>query len=188
MARFLIETRKAALTTIGKYKWSNRYFAEVADAGAALTLGASIWNGGESKFHNADAYCYEIYVNQQGDPPFSVGFTQAMPGGDQRGDLLASGQFLPHFNVVRVDFSVTASRPSRKFYRIPLREDQNENASPTSALLTALTTGCTFLSEIENIVDVDGQDWSGAFSIKGFTSRRLGKLAFVSVPDGPPVG
>lgn len=39
----------------------------------------------------------------------------------------AAGDALPLFNVLRVDFPVATGRPSRKYYRLPLREGDQAN-------------------------------------------------------------
>lgn len=187
MPLFLIETRKAT-QSFGGRKWVNRYFVDVADAGEALDAAEGIWTGVERVFHGDDTYCYEVYANLQGDTPFTVGEQRAIPTVDQEGQLaiLSRGELLPSFNVVRCDFSVPGSRPSRKFYRIPLRENDTigDQLASASALVTALNAGLAEVP-IYAIVDVDGQAWAGTYQIVGVTSRRFGKEAALGVPSPP---
>lgn len=188
MALFLVELRKATQLYGGR-KWSNRYFMEAPDSTTALADGLTLWQQVESEFHYDDCYCYEIYCNQQGDTPFSIGFTAAVPGVDAYGVLVSAtaGQKAPTFVVARVDFPVAASRPSRKFYRAPLRETDFDGDTIGGNYVTALTTGLNNLDNFENIKDVDGQNWLTTYVIRGITSRRMGKTSAVDVPSPPSI-
>lgn len=192
MPLFLVQTRKALNTGGIAAKWSNRYFGEVSDASAALALGLNIWQYCERTFHSDLAFCYSIYVNQMGDAPNTPGIEQAVPEGIQRGGIVRGpgriAEILPLWNVVRVDFPVAASRPSRKFYRVPLEETHITSAQLTPEMLTLFNTGLAALDGLGELRDVDGQVWVGAGIVRGLTSRRLGRDAARSVPPGPPFG
>jgi len=188
MALFLVELRKATQLYGGR-KWSNRYFMEAPDSDTALTDGLTLWQQVESEFHYDDCYCYEIYCNQQGDAPFSIGFTAAVPGVSAYGVLVSAsaGQKAPTFVVARVDLPVVASRPSRKFYRGPLRETDFDGDTIGGTYVTALTTGLNNLDNFENLRDVDGQNWTTTYVIRGITSRRMGKTSAIDVPSPPSI-
>lgn len=193
MPLFLVQTRKAINTGGFAAKWSNRYFVEVPDIGIAILAGSDIWQNGEAVFHSELAFCYEIYANLVGDAPFTPGQTGVMPAGVQRGTVDAGGAagvgtLLPLFNVVRVDFPVVGSRPSRKFYRIPLREEDIGNAQISPVVASAVQAGAEYIAGQPSLRDVDGQDWIGSASIRGITSRRLGRDAQIGVPSGPAFG
>jgi len=192
MPLFLVATRKAINTNGVLAKWSNRYFVEVPTIQDALDAGNGIWTVGEAVFHNALAFCYEIYANAVNDPPNTPGTTQSVAAADSRGERVAIASdtltLLPLWNVVRTDFPVVASRPSRKFYRIPLLEGDITSAQVDPDILIALQAGCSFIAGLDIMRDVDGQDYTGGSVVKGLTSRRLGRDSAVNVPPAPPFG
>ena len=186
---WLVEVRKAT-DLLGGFKWSNRYFVRAANSTIALSNAQSIWTDAEQQFHHTFVYCYEVYANLVGDAPNTVGFTQAVPQGVQRGVYGAGGStsILPPFNVVRVDFPVPGSRPSRKFYRPLLTEDDVQDGALTSSITAAILLGLDGILAFNFVVDEDGTQWAGTASIRGITSRRLGKYAQINVPPAPPQG
>ena len=192
MALFLVQTRKAINTGGITAKWSNRYFVQSDTESGAVAMGQAIWNDGERLFHNALAFCYSIYVNNMADAPNTPGLEIGVPTGVQRGARAATavtvGTMLPLFNVIRVDFPVLASRPSRKFYRIPLLEGDIQDAQPGAALLSDIQAGCDVIASNWWMQDPDAQSYAGTALVKGITSRRLGRDAAVSVPIGPAFG
>lgn len=189
MAVFLTQLRKATQVG-GGMKWSNQYFFQANTEDEALVLGADLWDLVEKLFHDTTTYCYEIYVNRLGDAPFTVGRTEPLTGSFAYGtlDAVLRGEPLPSGNVVRVDFSVPGSRPSRKFYRPLLREvDTNGDLLVGPALLTAMNTAFPVMNGFP-LVDVDGQLWdNNGATIRGLTMRRLGREAKFAVPPAPAV-
>jgi hypothetical protein len=189
LAQFLVATRKACDGS-QVAKWSNRYFLEADNIDAALTAASGIWTAAEVLIHDHRVYCYEIYANLVGDAPFTPGTIRAIPAPSQRGSVSsgARGEELPLFNVVRCDFPVVNSRPSRKFYRCLLRtgdiDDGNLNITHAARVDQMLQAIASF----GNIVDVDGQGWVGQGVQRGITARRLGREAALGVPAGPPLG
>lgn len=186
MALFLVRTDKAT-QEFGGRKWCNRYFVDASDASAALALAREIWLTAERPFHETLVYCYQVYANLQGDPPFSVGEILPIDVDEQRGLLTTTGrgELLPDFCAVRVDFPVPGSRPSRKFYKPLLREgDVVGNNLAGAALQTALA-GVLGVFEGIGIVDVDGELWRGNGINRGVTSKRFGREAALSVPPAP---
>lgn len=189
MPVYLIETRKAS-DGIAARKWSNRYFVNVNSVEEAYGQGLGIWDVAEKPAHDNFVFCYAIYVNLQGDTPFSPGTVGAVPAGIQRGTLssVGRGEELPLFNVVRVDFPVINSRPSRKFYRPLLRTGDIDDGNINTATVTRFNALVTSLATITTLVDVDGEDWFGAGIVRGVTSRRLGRESALNVPAGPAQG
>lgn len=192
MPLFNIGVRKAINTNGIAYKWSNRYFVQMPDTLSALELGLDIWENIEAAFHLDLAFCYEIYANNTEDAPFTPGTTFAVPLGVQRG-LIEAGpdntpDLLPPWNVVRVDFPVVASRPSRKFYRIPLIEQQITSGQLNASWLAVAQPALNLFSTVLAMRDIDNQPYSGNPIIRGLTSRRLGRDASQSVPPGPAFG
>lgn len=186
MPLFLVQTRKATQLYGGR-KWSNQYFTNKSTVTAALAWGYSVWVSMEKAFHYDDIYCYEIYVNEVGDAPYSVGYTDAVVAADAYGTLSASaaGQKSQTFVTLRVDFPVTASRPSRKFYRPVLRESDYDGDNLSGAFATIVNAALGNIPSIGGFYDVDGQVWIGSWTLRGLTSRRMGKLAALAVPSAP---
>lgn len=170
-------------------KWSNTYYVDRVDLAAAAEAALLLWTEGERLFHSEGVYCYERYINLVGDPPGSPGNVFGMGSGIQRGALTGwnPAQALPLFNVVRVDFGVLGSRPSRKFYRLGLQETSIENGQLLAAYNTLITDTCGNMAAASYTVDVDGESWVSAV-VKGITSRRLGRDSAVDVPVGPAFG
>lgn len=186
MPLYLVQTRKATQLYGGR-KWSNQYFHQASTVTAALAWAYSVWVSLEKPFHYDDVYCYEVYVNDTSDAPYSVGYTDPIVHVDAFGSLASgsAGQKAPTFVVARVDFPVTASRPSRKFYRPVLRETDFDGDQLSTGFTSVLATALANLGTIGGFYDVDGQVWLGTFSVKGITSRRMGKAAALGVPPAP---
>lgn len=175
----------------GAKKWSNRYYVDAATETQAHAYARELWYATRG-IHNITTYCYETYVNLMGDPPFSVGSVEAMPAIDSGGTLANTGrgELLPSFNVVRVDFPVVSSRPSRKFFRPQLREGDTIGDTLAGAdIQLALTTLKADIRDLPFVRDVDGQPWitSADAIVKGVTSRKLGREASLNVPPQPAV-
>lgn len=192
MPLFSISTRKAVNTSGIAYKWSNRYFSVANTADQALQFGLNYWNVAERTFHNQLAYCYQIYVNNVEDAPNTPGQVANVPIQDQRGfraaTALSINNLLPAWNVVRVDFAVQGSRPSRKFYRIPLLESDITFAQIDADLLGDILNGCNTLAVAAEMRDVDGEAFTGDLGTIALTSRRLGREASFNVPSAPAFG
>lgn len=188
MAVFKVALRKAIGAPFNR-KWSNTYYVDAGDATEALTLGTNLWNLGEKLFTSEGVYCYEVYANSLADPPGSPGALVSIDPEDQRGALSPwnPANALPLFNVVRVDFAVFGSRPSRKFYRLGLQEGSIENGVLFPSYAADIAVVCNDIADFPYTVDVDGQSWYSA-TVKGLTSRRLGRESGVDVPVGPPFG
>lgn len=186
MPLFLVQTRKAT-QNFGGRKWSNRYYVDAVSATQALDKGEQLWGSVERPFHYEDTYCYEIYVNQAEDKPFTPGETRPLDPSAQSGlrDTLGQGDLMPEFCAVRVDFPVSGSRPSRKFYHPFLREADCNGNGLAASFLADLGTGLAGLAGIPGLRDDDNEPWAGTSSPRGITSRRLGKLAALAVPPPP---
>lgn len=189
MAQFLVATRKAA-DGAQQVKWSNRYFLEADNITAALSAATGIWTAAERLIHDERVYCYEIYANLVGDAPFTPGTIAAVSAGVQRGSVafLGRGEELPIFNVVRCDFPVVNSRPSRKFYRCLLRTNDIDDGNLNATMAARVENMLVAFSSFGNVVDVDGQGWVGQGVQRGVTARRIGREAALNVPAGPPLG
>jgi len=186
MPLFKVSVRKAVNDAGGAFKWSNSYYVQTDTPGAAAVLGRAIWVNAEAVFHRSRVFCYEVYATTvaPGDNSYVILPT---PEADQPGQIAGAGDQLPLFNVIRVDLpTVLPGRPSRKFYRPTLEEGDQTNGILTNAtLLAALNAGLTYLwEEIPELADESNNLFNG-YTIRGITSRRLGKFASVAVPPAP---
>lgn len=192
MPLYLCKLNKAINTSGIQAKWSNVYFVQANDSSEAVTMGNVLWGNGERGFHNQLAFCYSIYVNNTEDPPNTPGLEVPVQSAVQRGTRSATAAstltILPLANVVRVDYPVAASRPSRKFYRIPLLEGDIQELQLVGDLPALLQTGINALASQGWLRDPDGQAYVGSGIIKGLTTRRLGRESGLNVPTGPAFG
>lgn len=185
MGLYKVLLRKAVNDAGGAFKWSNSYYVETLSSLTAAATGIQIWQEAESLFHRGRVFCYEVYASSvlSGDTDYHI---EAVAPGDQPGLFAGAGDQLPLFNVVRVDLNTAAGgRPSRKFYRPTLEEgDQTNGIITNAALVTAIQNAMVLLEGIGGVRDESGNSFSSA-TIKGITSRRLGKFAAVAVPPAP---
>lgn len=192
MPLFKVTIKKAMNTGGVAFKWSNSYYCEHTDQAAAAAWGVGIWTGVERGFHSSVAFAYEAYANQVGDAPYTPGTSVAVPAEDQRGTApggpLDIAVIMPAWNVVRVDLPMVASRPSRKFYRLPLFEFDLYAGQLETNVVARLNAGMAALFLVSRLRDESGHSASSNGIVRGVTSRRLGRDAYVSVPDGPPYG
>ena len=188
MTLFRVQLRKAVSEGGISAKWSNIYYVEADDVSDAASKGVELWTDCEQGFHRPFVFCYEVYASDLA-PDTDVYTVLALDAGDQRGGLTSdSGQILPLFNVVRDDLGVVGGRPSRKFYRPMLGEaDQTGGVINNSALTAAILGGTAALILKDFTRDESGNTFNST-SVKGITSRRLGKLASTAVPTPPPEG
>lgn len=186
MPIFRVQTRLAH-DTVGytPYKWSYLWYVDAENLSAAVAVGEAIW-AALRPAHSQRAYCYELYVSDL--LPSTVTYTLSpIAPGNQRGTAAVVANLLPSFNVVRVDLNAVSSRPSRKFHRLPLGEDQIVNAELAASSAIAIQEAYADAIAIPGVVDESGNGLTGAI-VKGITSRRLGKFAYTAVPSGPAFG
>ena len=188
MALYRVQLRKAVNEGGILCKFSNIYYTNADNVIDAADFGIFLWNTIEKGMHRPFVFCYEVYASDL-DTNTTNYTVAAIPPENQRGTLTVdSGQVLPLFNVLRVDLNVVGGRPSRKYYRPMLGEnDQAGGVINNVDLVTALTGKLQLLVNLVNLVDESGNDIA-SFSIKGITSRRLGKFSALNVPTAPPQG
>lgn len=189
MPLYVVQTRKAT-TQDQRFKWSNQYFMDAPTVSQALVQGLDMWLNFERIFHDTDVYCYEVYCNLQGDAPGSIGYVSQVAPGSQRGEWAATGrgETMPLFNVIRCDYPVVNSRPSRKFWRPLLRVGDFDNGQITAAVTSRIAGAGAHVPTVDFLRDPDNQFWTGEQIIRGITSRRLGREAGLNVPPPPALG
>lgn len=139
---------------LGSEYWSNRYIVNAASLAAANSVGAQIATI-EQNVHSSEVTITKLRTSDQvmGTDEFIVTPLNNI-------GLAAAGvSRLPLFCVARVDFSVGAGRPSRKYLRLPIYEADVENETFTGAFQTRIANDyVTPLVNLVGYVDVDGQE------------------------------
>jgi hypothetical protein len=134
--------------------------------------------------HNENAFCYAVYGSDL-VPATTNYLIGAVPDELQVGTLTSSGGFLPPWNVARSDLAVASSRPSRKFFRVPLQTADLTLGQLSSTISDAIDDMLTDLLALsEPPCDESGNPFVGAITL-GVTERRLGKFAYTGVPNPP---
>lgn len=155
---------------LGEY-WTNRYFLDFTDPAAALIAGANI-AGYEQAIHMENVL-FTKYVVSDVDPSTDNYYSVPL---NVYGDRSYGGtvNFLPLFNVARVDFAAGAGRPSRKYLRLPLTEGDTETGALSSALIALINTEYVApLVALATFVDVDGTAIEGGTVFPQIGMRQL---------------
>lgn len=159
----------------GLRPYSNVYLVSAADLLAAQDMAMSLVTA-ETQFHYDNVTYDRVLVSSiaEDDDVFEVTPLATTGQLDATG-----GEFLPLFNVIRVDFHVIGGgRPSRKYYRTPVPEaNQIDGLLQDAALAAWQTRMDTFLSDIFTAgvawVDPDGQSIDAAAVQKPVQMRQL---------------
>lgn len=130
MVRYQVDIEKA----VGAEFWTNRYLIEAADLDEASTLTGFLVTG-ERSFHQNTVEFTKARVMTW---PESDGEFKIITLNDF-GELAVTGGSLPLFNVFRVDLQVASGRPSRKYYRTPVMENDQIDGNVMTAKLASLT-------------------------------------------------
>lgn len=163
---------------LGEEYWTNRYVVEEATIQAAVPLAEQI-TAWERAVHATGVTFTKWRVSDR-VPNTDVFITLALnqPGLWNPGAV----EFLPLFNVVRVDFSTGVGRPSRKYLRCPIPEGQQQDGTLIPSMITFVNNSyATPLATAAWYVDVDGeaiiqgQTWPfvGMRQLRRGSKRRL---------------
>lgn len=97
---------------LGTEFWTNRYILDADTAGNASNLGQAIVMS-ELAFHSdlVTFTRFRVSTMAEGDEVYAI-----IPI-NQAGQRTANDDLMPLFNTLRMDFTATSGRPSRKFYR-----------------------------------------------------------------------
>lgn len=169
------------------FKYSYVYYANLANVSEAAAKGAEIWEA-LKQGHGEYAYCASVYASDL-TPVTAIYEEIAIPSGDQRG-LVNYGSNVNAYHpevCYRQDMTVTASRPSRKYFRLAWTEDDLAPGGRTiiSSSQDVINGMTVALAAVEDLCDVDGQPLVG-FVNKGVTTHDLGRDSFALVPPPPP--
>jgi len=155
--------------SLGNEFWTNRYILQLDDLTQAIFAGNTI-TGYELAIHTT-LVNFTRYRVADLDP--TTDLFVIVPIG-QAGDRTPPGEYLPLFNVVRVDFPAGNGRPSRKYLRLPITEpEQVGGVLQTSLTSIILTEYAVPLGDFAQYVDVDGQGLGAGVVHPNVAMRQL---------------
>jgi hypothetical protein len=160
---------------LGQTKWTNVYHLVAASDTDAIAAANAII-AGEKAFHRDVVtfdYC-RVSSSDPDDDSFSIITI------NDTGDVATSGaQYLPLFNCTRVDITVaTGGRPSRKYYRIPVMEGDQQDGVFVAGYQTAINAAVqNIMDDVSaagpTIVDPDDQPWDVPSCVGAVQMRQL---------------
>lgn len=157
-------------------EWSNSYHVRGTDLQTAVNYAQTIASA-EVSIHknNVEFVRARVSAASPADPSFStipINVFGAIP--------VTSGQ-LPLFNTARVDFEVFGGRPSSKYLRLPLDENETQNAEVTQTLAGNIET--LYIDPLmtlvpttvggDGLVDESGNDFTSATVQRPIQERQL---------------
>lgn len=158
-------------------KWSNTYTLEASGLAACLPLVDPVFQMEKSIHKSGVAFTYaRVSDHVAGNDAFFV-----VPLNDF-GAVTATASILPLFNTCRVDIDVEGfGRPSRKYYRLPLAEDEQAagliGGVTLSGIEAAVTGAITAVDSAGGgdgeLSDPDGQAWVVATAVQKVQMRQL---------------
>jgi hypothetical protein len=165
MARFQADVQKVYQ---GEY-WTNRYILEAADL-AAATLAAHEIVDNERNIHSTLITFDKLRVSSvaEGDQEYAI---ESLTG---NGEYNAGVLLVPLFNVVRVDFNCATGRPSRKYLRGCIGNENQVGPNLLPAYWTIVGTSyVTLMLNVPGFVDVDGQPFTSGVTMQRIGMRQL---------------
>lgn len=153
---------------LGTEYWTNVYHANVANQGSMQTL-ANIIAGIEQDVTLDIVEFTSFRIRPYGVPGaegtvYPLGYFGQNP----------SGVYLPLFNTVNVVFAAQTGRPSRKYLRIPVVEEANNNGVLAPTYLSSFQLNYADpLAAIPELCDVDGQTFTQVRVLPTIGMRQL---------------
>lgn len=139
---------------MGNEYWTNVYHVARSDQAGARAAGEFIISNLEIPLHREMVEFVSMRVAPFPGPSEGTIYPIGEIGGQP------NISYLPMFVVMRVDFPAPTGRPSRKFYRQPVAEADQENGAFTTAAFTAyqgVIQGFFDDPQSSGLIDVDGQ-------------------------------
>lgn len=153
MPVYQIDIEKSLQPTAGVTNyWTNVYYTNAASEAAAITTGQSVVTL-EKQIHANNVTFTKMRTRLVSDLA-QTGTVTVLTGTGAR----TASEYLPLFNVVRIDFGVASGRPNRKYLRLPVLEGDTTSALLTSAMKTLVANSySTPLINTNAITDKSGQ-------------------------------
>lgn len=153
--------------------WVNRYYLDAPDLASASALAEQIYDA-ERTIHRAMVVFTKLSVRSTVLNDFVY---QSIPLNQPGLNANPTGNMMPLFAVARVDLSVAASKPSRKYLRGVLSEDDVNAMDVSSTMVTFINTNyVNVIAGIAGLCDPQKADiYGGACSPKtGIRQLRRG--------------
>lgn len=153
--------------------WVNRYYFDAPDLQSASLLAEQVYNA-ERTIHRQLVVFTKLSVRSTVLNDYVY---QSIPLNTNGLNANPSGHMMPLFVVARVDLSVAGSKPSRKYLRGVLSEDDVNAMDVSSAMVTFINTNYVNpIAGISGFVDPQKADiYGGACSPKtGIRQLRRG--------------
>lgn len=164
----------------GGEEWSNTYVVNAGSLAAATAEGNSIV-AIEKAVHLTQVQFVRMYVAPLAGPAGSG----TMVGLTGTGAVGGRTDLLPLFNTVRVIFRTASGKPSQKYLRLPLGENDHTSGIVDPTHQTFVNTNYTApMLALASFVDVDGQAFTSAslwpyVQIRQLKRKRRSRAGFV---------
>lgn len=170
-------------------KWSNTFYLDTANPSAAAAAVAAGWIAHLRGAARQSIFAYEVYAATvaAGDSLFS---TVTIPAAQQRGNLslVDVGQQYQFNTCVSVELNVDNSRPSRKFWRPGIYENDVINGVElNTVLIEAIRTSFIAFNGALDLLDPDSEPIGSVGEVR-LTQRKLGRQAGNDLPIPPAYG
>lgn len=150
--------------------WTNRYLVDSASINDARIAGNAIV-AAEQAITKSYVHFTKFRVSDftPGNDNFII-----VPIDEPGGLTGASTDYLPLFNVVRVDFQAPLGRPSRKYLKLPLVEGEVSNQQVSSGLIAGVESDyISALLAVDDFCDPDGQHFVTGTVNQAVAMRQL---------------
>lgn len=165
-------------------KWSNTFYLEDVTVATAAAAMVAAWSNELRGGCRSSAFAYEVYATSV-DPLDDTFVTLPIPVGFQRGALSppVGVDPMPIENCLAVPLLVGNSRPDRKYWRVPMYEDDyiGGNFNNNTLVSTVQTAFNNFISGPSNLRSSDGEPITDTGTPR-VSHRRLGRQAGFNVP------
>lgn len=85
----------------------------------------------------------------------------------------SAGEFIPLFNVGRVTFTVEQGRPSRKYYRLPVGEGEQQYGTFLTSFVTTINAILVDFLNIAGLCDESGNEFLAVTLVPTVGMRQL---------------
>lgn len=169
MAFYNAEIRKAIADA--RDTWVNTYHVSAANEDDAIAIMEDVV-AMERAIHWSDVFFTRLSVRQD-SPLAGSGRQVALTG---TGDRDATGEdFLPSFCTARIILTDGVNRPDQRYFRLRINENENDNGSLSSTLITFLEVNfiATFIA-LSGVVSSSHVPYTGGTVFPGVQNRQRG--------------
>jgi len=159
MAVYRVTTYKKFIDRADIKPWSNVYYLDTSSVEVALDGGEAIAQQ-EKLIMKEYTHVFRVHAVQNAILAASGGSRTVDIPGEVVGD---TALMLPLFNAIRCTFSDGVRRPSIRYFRCPLQEDEIENGVLLEAFVADINANyCDNLLAIPGFVSNSGDAYTGA--------------------------